>query len=142
MWGQAMGVIEQWLDDETFTPPDTASLLNAAGTVPSVGGLSIASATRLIEEAGFTAIVGPEVNSGYTEGTVAYTDPGSGEAYFDGAPVTIYVSNGYVPPPPPPPDNGGGGGGGGDGDDNDNGGRKRRRPGRRAAAQVAGGGPG
>ncbi|MEJ7794667.1 MAG: transglycosylase domain-containing protein [Nocardioides sp.] len=120
MWGQAMGVIEQYLDDESFTPPDIAALLNEAGTVPSVGGLSIASATRLIEAAGFTVLVGSEVNSGYSDGTVAYTDPGSGEAYFDGAPVTIYVSNGYVPPPPPPPTNTGGGGGGGD-DTNDGG---------------------
>lgn len=127
MWGQAMSVIEQWLDDETFTPPDISALLNEASTVPAVSGLSIASATRLIEVAGFTAIVGPEVNSGYSAGTAAYTDPGSGEAYFDGAPVTIYVSNGYVPPPPapdpppPPPSNSGNSNAGGNGNGNGNG---------------------
>ena len=62
--------------------------------------MSIATATRMVESAGFTAIVGPEVNSGYPEGTVAYTDPSGGESYFDGAPVTLYISNGFVPPPP------------------------------------------
>ena len=118
MWGGAMGVIAQWLDDETFTRPDLSALLNQGGTVPSVGGLSIASATRLIEDAGFTAIVGSEVNSGYSDGTVAFTDPGSGEAYFDGAPVTLYISNGFVPAPP---SNNGGGGNSGNGGGNGSG---------------------
>ena len=43
MWGQAMGVVQQWLDDAFFTPPDPNALLGEAGTVPSVGGMSIAS---------------------------------------------------------------------------------------------------
>ena len=44
MWGQAMGVVQQWLDDATFTRPDKGALLDAGGTVPSVGGLSINTA--------------------------------------------------------------------------------------------------
>ena len=112
MWGQAMGVVQQWLDDAAFTSPDTSALLGQSGTVPSVGGMSISAATEVLEDAGFTVVVGPETNSGYPEGTVAFTDPGSGEAYYDGAPVTLYISTGYVPPPP---SNGGGGGNGGGG---------------------------
>jgi membrane peptidoglycan carboxypeptidase len=119
MWGQAMGVVQQWLDDALFTPPDLTALLGEAGVVPEVGGMSIATATRMVESAGFTAVVGPEVNSGYPEGTVAYTDPSGGESYFDGAPITLYISNGFVPPPPDNNGGGGGGGGGGRGDDDD-----------------------
>ena len=114
MWGESMGVISQWLEDATFTRPDISALLDQGGEVPSVGGLSISTATRIIEDAGFSVIVGPEANSSYPEGTVAFTDPGSGESYFDGAPVTLYISTGYVPPPPPT-NNGGGGDGGNDG---------------------------
>jgi hypothetical protein len=121
MWGESMGVISQWLEDTTFTRPDIGALLDQGGEVPSVGGLSVSTATRIIEDAGFSVIVGPETNSSYPEGTVAFTDPGTGESYFDGAPVTLYISNGYVPPPPPPPSGGGGGGDNGGGG-NDGGG--------------------
>ncbi len=34
MWGQAMGVVQQWLDDALFTPPDLTALLGEAGVVP------------------------------------------------------------------------------------------------------------
>ena len=76
IWGQAMGVVAQWLDDATFTPPDPSALLDAGGTVPSVGGLSVASATRLIEEAGFSAVVGPEANSELRRGHGRLHRPG------------------------------------------------------------------
>ena len=111
MWGQAMGVVQQWLDDVPFNRPDRSALLDQGGRVPSVGGLSIKTASRILEDAGFTAVIGPEANSSYPAGTIAFTDPGTGEQYFDGAPVTMYVSNGYTPPPPR--NNGGGGNGGG-----------------------------
>ena len=122
MWGQAMGVVQQWLDDAAFTPPDTSALLDQGGQVPSVGGLSVQTASRILEDAGFTAVIGPEANSSYPEGTVAFTDPGTGEQYFDGAPVTLYVSNGYTPPPPSNNGGGNGGGGGNNGGGNGNGG--------------------
>ena len=122
MWGESMGVVQQWLDDASFTRPDVNALLDQGGTVPSVGGLSIKTATRIIEDAGFSVVVGPESNSSYPEGTVAFTDPGSGESYFDGAPVTLYISNGYTPPPPSNNGGGGNGGGGGDGGGGGNGG--------------------
>ncbi len=127
MWGKAMGVVAQWLDDESFTTPDINALLDQGGTVPSVGGLSVKTATRIIEDAGFSVIVGPEANSSYPEGTVAFTDPGTGESYFDGAPVTLYLSTGYVPPPPKNNgggnnNNNGGGGNGGGGNGGGNGG--------------------
>jgi membrane peptidoglycan carboxypeptidase len=140
MWGSAMGTVAQWLDDATFTPPDTTALLGEAGVVPSVGGMSIATATRMIERAGFTAVVGPQVNSGYPEGTVAFSDPSGGESYFDGAPVTLYISNGFVPPPPK--NNGGGGGGGDGGGDGDNDGGRGNGGGGGGGAGGGGGGGG
>lgn len=144
MWGQAMGTVAQWLDDVDFVRPDRAALLDQGGQVPSVDGLSIKTATRIIEDAGFTAVIGPEANSSYPEGTVAFTDPGTGEQYFDGAPVTLYISNGYVPPPPS--SNGGsgngGGGGGNDGGGNNGGGGNGGGGGNNGGGNGGGGGRG
>ena len=39
-------------------------------------------------------VVGPQVDSGYPYGTVAYLSPGSGTQVASGSTVTIYVSNG------------------------------------------------
>ena len=78
IWGQAMGEVEQWLPDETFTPPDLSALGGEETTVPSVAGQPLASARRILEDAGFSVLVGSEAYSEYPEGTVAYSDPGSG----------------------------------------------------------------
>ncbi len=51
-------------------------------------------------------MIGSTVDSGYPQGTVAYTSPGSGSSVGTGSTVTIYVSDGtpYVPPPKKKPD--------------------------------------
>ncbi|HEX5860296.1 MAG TPA: transglycosylase domain-containing protein [Nocardioides sp.] len=126
MWGDAMRVIEQWLDDVTFTPPSVEALEGSTATVPDTGGMGIEAATELLEDAGFLVLVnGDEVYSSYPAGTVAYTSPGSGSTSSRGEVVTIYPSIGFTAPAPPPPpsddddgDDGGGGtapGGGGGG---------------------------
>ncbi|WP_432476238.1 penicillin-binding protein [Nocardioides sp. GXQ0305] len=128
IWGQVMGDVEQWLPDETFTAPDLSALGGAETTVPSVAGLPIPSARRVLEEAGFNVLVQPEAYSEYPEGTVAYSDPGSGAVAPAGTVVSLSPSTGYVPAPQPNKPGGGdndGGGGGGGG----NGGGPGPRPG-------------
>jgi membrane peptidoglycan carboxypeptidase len=122
MWGDAMRVIETWLDDETFVSPDVSAITGATTAIPSTGGMSPATAESVLENAGFTAVVSDAyVGSEYAYGTVAYTSPGSGTALPEGSLVTIYLSNG-VDPTPPQPSGGGGGNGGGGGPGNGNGG--------------------
>lgn len=139
MWGDAMKVIEQWLDDTAFTPPSTTEISGVLTQVPSTGGLSLQEAQRILKAAGFSTSVGGYRDSSYAVGTVAYTSPAAGETLASGATIVIYQSDGtpYVPPPPPPPpapapapapdrpdkpkNDGGGGGGGGDGRGGNNG---------------------
>jgi len=128
MWGDAMKVVEQWLPDADFTPPDPTTIRGKMTTVPSVYGYSTEEAARILREAGFSPIVGPMVDNENAAGTVAYLSPASGTDVGSGSTVTIYVSDGspYVPPQPEPqpepepeprdpqprPRDGGGGGGG------------------------------
>ena len=127
VWGDAMRVIEQWLDDATFVPPSLDQLEGESTPVPDTYGMGISAATQRIEDAGFVVLVASdEVPSNYPAGTVAYTSPGADDIASKGGVVTIYPSLGYVPAPPPEPDGDGGGdgdnGGGGGGGDGDNGG--------------------
>ena len=101
IWGQAMGEVEQWLPDETFTPPDLSALGGEETTVPSVAGQPLSSARRILEDAGFSVLVGSEAYSEYPEGTVAYSDPGSGAVTPQGSVISIYPSTGFVPAPQP-----------------------------------------
>ena len=119
-----MGEVEQWLPDETFTPPDLSALGGAETTVPSVAGQPLSSARRILEDAGFSVLVGTEAYSEYPEGTVAYSDPGSGAVHAAGLRRSIYPSTGFVPAPQPTNPQGGG-------DDDGGGGDRRRRQRRR-----------
>jgi beta-lactam-binding protein with PASTA domain len=58
----------------------------------------------VLRRAGFTPVIGPTVDSGYSYGTVAYLSPTSGSSLPTGSTVTIYVSDGtpYVAPKPQP----------------------------------------
>jgi len=117
IWGQAMGEVEQWLADETFTTPDLTALGGAETTVPSVAGLPIPSARGVLENAGFNVLVGPEDFSEYAEGTVAYSDPGTGAVTPEGSVISVYPSTGFVPAPQPTAPEEGDSGGGDGGDD-------------------------
>ena len=126
MWGDAMRVIEQWLEDATFSPPSPEALEGATATVPDTNGMGIQAATERLEDAGFLVLVnGDEVYSSYPAGTVAYTSPGAGSTSSKGEVITIYPSIGFTAPAPPPPpddDDGGDGGDGGGGTAPDGGG--------------------
>jgi membrane peptidoglycan carboxypeptidase len=113
IWGDAMHVVEDYLPDVDFVAPDPTAVEGQLVSIPSVGGLSPSEASARLQAAGFSATIGPYVDSSYSAGTVAYTSPGAGATAPTGSSVTIYVSDGspYVPPS----DNNGGGGTGGTG---------------------------
>ncbi|GEP39280.1 carboxypeptidase [Nocardioides psychrotolerans] len=117
MWGDAMKVIEQYLDDEDFVAPNGSDVLGVLTGVPDVAGQDIDSARATLEELGFTVSLGGYVPSGYSVDTVAYTGPGAGTELASGDTVVIYQSTGREPRPP------GGNGGGDGGNGNGNGGR-------------------
>ena len=78
MWYDAMRVIQNWLPDATFTPPNGNDVNGVLTTVPSVGGLPYDQAAQQIKQAGFAVADGGYRDSGYPQDTVAYTSPGSG----------------------------------------------------------------
>jgi membrane peptidoglycan carboxypeptidase len=121
MWYDAMRVIQAWLPDATFTPPNGNDINGVLTTVPDVSGLSFDQAAQQIRQAGFVVADGGYRDSGYPQDTVAYTDPSGGSQVASGTTVTIYRSDGtpYVPPRKPHP--GGGHHDGGDSGGNDGG---------------------
>ncbi len=123
MWKRAMGVIQQWLPDEDFTPVDRSKLGGLGVDVPFVGGQSFAAAAARLREADLVPVAAPDrVTSFVPEGTVARTEPGAGAEMAPGQRVLIYLSSGPPSPPPAPPGDGGNGGGDGGGDGGDDGG--------------------
>jgi membrane peptidoglycan carboxypeptidase len=102
MWYDAMSVIQQWLPDATFTPPNGQDVNGIQTTVPDVAGMPYAQAASQLKQAGFQVTDGGYRNSGYAVDTVAYTSPAAGTQVASGTPVTIYRSNGtpYVAPQP------------------------------------------
>jgi beta-lactam-binding protein with PASTA domain len=66
--------------------------------VPNVRGLSVADATRQIQNAGFSVQVSPRaIDSSQRKGTVAYTSPSSGVKADKDTSVVIFESNGNGP---------------------------------------------
>jgi membrane peptidoglycan carboxypeptidase len=104
MWGDAMKVVERFLPDTDFTPPDPQVIAGQSVTVPSLYGYDPQEAAELLREAGFSPTIGPMVDSSFTAGTVAYLDPSSGSEIGSGSTVTIYISDGtpFVAPEPTP----------------------------------------
>jgi membrane peptidoglycan carboxypeptidase len=136
IWGDAMAVVEQWLEDIDFVAPDATAIAGLLVTVPDVGGMSVEQATQVLEDAGFIVSVAGFRDSAYERGTVAFTNPRGGGQLSSGDTVVIYISDGtpFVPPkkgdkgdddePTDGPGNGngngnGGGNGGGPGNGND-----------------------
>ncbi len=120
IWGQAFKAIAPFLDDENFTQPNSSTVRGVLTAVPSVSGMSVDSARAALEDAGFSVAVGSSVDSGVSQGLVAYTSPGGGSQLGSGNTVTIYPSTGQEPRPPR---NNGGGGGGNGGNGGGDGGR-------------------
>jgi membrane peptidoglycan carboxypeptidase len=101
MWYDAMRVIQNYLPDATFTPPNGNEVNGVLTTVPDVSGQPFRAAEQQLRAAGFVVADGGYRDSGYPQDTVAYTDPQGGTQVASGTTVTIYRSDGtpYVPPP-------------------------------------------
>src|SRR3954447_5332417 len=97
IWGDAMHVIDDFLPDTTFTPPDPQAIQGRMVTVPTVAGLSPSEAADKLRQQGFEPNIGPYVHSSYDQGLVAYTSPNTGASLGTGSPGTIYVSEGPAP---------------------------------------------
>lgn len=76
-----------------FPAPDQNLLKTVQYDLPNVVGLSVADATKALEEKGFTVIVGDPVDSLEGSGIVAQQDPGAGKV-AGGSDVTIRPSTG------------------------------------------------
>ncbi|WP_067194225.1 transglycosylase domain-containing protein [Microbacterium sp. XT11] len=77
---------------DAFPKPDNKLTRQVTAEVPNVVGKSIDEATAILDDAGFSATVGPEVDSDLPAGTVAAQNP-SGQAPT-GSTVTLSPSNG------------------------------------------------
>ncbi len=99
MWYDAMNLIQQWLPDATFTPPNGQDINGVQTTVPDVAGMPYDQAARQLKQAGFQVTDGGYRDSGYAVDTVAYTNPAAGAQVASGTPITIYRSDGtpFVP---------------------------------------------
>jgi membrane peptidoglycan carboxypeptidase len=102
IWKQIMDRTSQILDKpmRDFDEPSGKVLNGDIISIPSVSGMSVGEATKVLEEAGFKAQVAGRTYSPMSEGTVVYTDP-SGRA-VRGSTIGLYTSLGYVPAPPKP----------------------------------------
>ncbi len=82
-----------------FAAPDAELIRTVMTDLPSVVGLSIDEATRILTEAGFEVRVGTAVDSTESEGIIASQDPPAGKV-GGGSPVTIFPSTGQGLPVP------------------------------------------
>jgi membrane peptidoglycan carboxypeptidase len=94
MWYDAMKVIQKWLPDETFTPPNGADVAGVLTSVPDLAGVPYDQAAQQLTQAGFQVTDGGYRDSGYSKDTVAYTNPGAGAQVASGSVITIYRSDG------------------------------------------------
>ncbi len=115
MWGDAMHTIMQWLPYEEFVKPSAQDVRGVLVSVPDVGGMSVAQAQKVLQDAGFQVSMGGYKDSSYPTDSVAYTFPSAGTQFGSGDTVTIYQSDGTPYVPPHHHHNGGGGGTGGGG---------------------------
>jgi membrane peptidoglycan carboxypeptidase len=100
MWPDIMSVANAKYGGEEFEDASRASLYGAQVTVPDVTGQTTDAATAVLDDAGFTAVIGGETDSDLPAGTVASTSPSGGSTVAAGATVTLTVSNGNVAPLP------------------------------------------
>jgi membrane peptidoglycan carboxypeptidase len=109
MWYDAMRVVQNYLPDATFTPPNGNEVNGVLTSVPDVAGLPYDQAAQQLRQAGFAVADGGYRDSSYPQDTVAYTNPQGGSQVASGTTVTIYRSDGtpYVPPKHKPHHGGG-----------------------------------
>jgi len=94
-----------------FERPPDVYLRGKKVDVPSVIGMSVEQATRVLREAGLNARQGKDwYSDDAPKGTVAGTTPAAGSSVMAGTAVQLHVSVGPQPRPDPPgPPHGGGG---------------------------------
>ncbi len=100
MWFDAMKIIQRWLPNQKFVPPDPAVVEGQTIPIPSFYGYDPQTAAKALTKLGFRPQIADSVNSTAPFGTVDSTKP----AYegVSGEPVLIYTSNGLAPTRPTP----------------------------------------
>ncbi|MBD9698554.1 penicillin-binding protein [Flavimobilis sp. GY10621] len=92
-WKRFMDRALEGKPNVAFPDPTTKTIYGERVPVPWVGGRSVADATRILNEAGFSVVVNPaQVPSSYPRGTVANTNP-SGTTTA-GSTITLNISSG------------------------------------------------
>ncbi|PKI89971.1 thioredoxin [Actinomycetales bacterium SN12] len=81
---------------DRFPDPDPNLTRRVVKTLPDVVGQPIDAATRIIEDAGFSVLVGDPVDSDLGTGLVAQQDPGAGRV-SGGTTITLRPSTGKSP---------------------------------------------
>jgi beta-lactam-binding protein with PASTA domain len=78
---------------DKFPSPDKELIKRTYVTLPSVIGMTVDEATKVLREEGFSVRVGDPVDAVETAGTIVEQSPGAGRV-AGGTEVTIYPSNG------------------------------------------------
>ncbi|WP_102509552.1 transglycosylase domain-containing protein [Sanguibacter massiliensis] len=92
-WKRFMDQALEGKPNVAFPDPTTKTIHGERVPVPWVGGRSVADATKILNEAGFSVVVNPaQVPSSYPRGTVANTNP-SGTTTA-GSTITLNISSG------------------------------------------------
>ncbi len=92
-WKRFMDQALEGKPNVAFPSPTTKTVYGERVPVPWVGGRSVADATKILNEAGFSVVVNPtHVSSSYPRGTVANTNP-SGTTTA-GSTITLNISSG------------------------------------------------
>ncbi len=102
-WKKYMDVVMDGVPVEGFPSPNDKIIYGEKRAVPSVYGRSIASATEILQEAGFAVQVGGNIYSSYAYGTVAGMTPRPGAQLTAGSVIVLNPSAGPAPAPPPRP---------------------------------------
>ncbi len=93
IWPEIQRAANAKYGGEAFPGPDDDLTRQQYSNLPNVIGRSVDDARTILTNAGFTVVVGSEVDSGQAEGTIAAQDPGAGRV-IAGSTVTIRPSNG------------------------------------------------
>ncbi|TWD72047.1 membrane peptidoglycan carboxypeptidase [Kribbella amoyensis] len=95
LWQTAMEKALQGMPLRRFVPPNSKITGGDGKSLPPVSGMSPGEATDTLSRAGYQVVLsGDRVNSPEAEGTVAYTDPRTGDRPPPGSQVTLFLSNG------------------------------------------------
>jgi membrane peptidoglycan carboxypeptidase len=103
-WKKYMEVAMEGAPVEGFPSPNEKTIYGEKRAVPNVYGRSIASATEILEEAGFAVDVGGRIYSSYAYDTVAGMTPRAGAQLTAGSVIVLNPSAGPAPAPPTRPE--------------------------------------